>query len=117
MKVYSYSSCGTCRKAINWLKSYSFTFELIDILKSPPKKKELILAANKLGDRKYLFNTSGMSYRSIGADVIRKMSNDEAFEILSQDPKLIKRPFLVTKNGDFLIGFKKDLWAKLLLSP
>ena len=115
MKLFSYSSCSTCRRAIKWLKNNDIAFELIDILKSPPSKEMLISASELYGDRKYLLNTSGAVYRSIGSEVIKKMSDKEFFEKLFVEPKLIKRPFLFKTNKIFLVGFKEEKWVEKLL--
>ena len=115
VKVFSYSLCSTCRKAIKWLKNNDFDFELIDLLKSPPPKEMLISASELYGDRKYLLNTSGLIYRSIGSDVVKKMSDNELFEQLVIEPRLIKRPFLYKSNKCILVGFKEEKWAEKLL--
>ena len=115
MKVFSYSSCSTCRRAIKWLKNNDIEFELIDILDTPPSKQMLISACEQYGDRKYLLNTSGVVYRSIGSESIKKMSDNELFEKLFIEPRLIKRPFLYRPNKCFLIGFKEEKWAERLL--
>ena len=90
-------------------------FESIDILSNPPSKEMLISASEQYGNRKYLLNTSGAIYRSIGSEVIRKMSDNQLFEKLFTEPKLIKRPFLFKTNKCFLIGFKEEKWAEKLL--
>ena len=115
LKVFSYSSCSTCRRAIKWLKNNDIAFELIDLLKSPPSKEMLISASELYGDRKYLLNTSGAMYRSIGSDVIKKMTDKELFEQLCMEPRLIKRPFLYKSSKFFLVGFKEEKWAEKLL--
>ena len=115
LKLFSYSSCSTCRRAIKWLKYNDIPFELIDLLKSPPSKEMLISASELLGDRKYLLNTSGVIYRSIGSEIVKKMSDDELFEKLFTEPRLIKRPFLYNPNESFLVGFKEEKWAEKLL--
>ena len=115
LKLFSYSSCSTCRKAIKWLKSNDIVFQLVDILNSPPSKEMLISASELYGDRKYLLNTSGAVYRSIGPAVIKKMSDKDLFEKLLIEPKLIKRPFLYMANKCFLVGFKEEKWAEKLL--
>ena len=115
MKLFSYSSCSTCLRAIKWLKNNSISFELIDLLKSPPSKDLLISARELYGDRKYLLNTSGVIYRSIGAHVVKKMTDNELFEKLYMEPRLIKRPFLYKSSKCFLIGFKEEKWAEKLL--
>ena len=115
MKLFSYSACSTCRRAINWLKSNEIDFELLDILNNPPSKEMLISASEQYGNRKYLLNTSGGIYRSIGSEVIKKMSDIELFDKLFIEPRLIKRPFLFSPNKFFLIGFKEEKWAEKLL--
>ena len=115
MKLYSYTSCSTCRRAISWLRRNDISFDLIDILNNPPSKEMLISASDLYGDRKYLLNTSGLMYRSIGSDVIKKMSDNEFFEKIFKEPKLIKRPFLFKQKNCFLVGFKEEKWIEKLL--
>ncbi len=111
--IYSYSSCSTCRKALSWLSENDIQYDLIDIVQNPPSKDILRKAIENLGNRKLLFNTSGLSYRKLGATVIKSMSDEEVLDALSSDGKLIKRPFLVAGNGKkFLTGFKLDLWEQ-----
>ena len=115
MKLFSYSSCSTCRRAIKWLKNNDIDFELINILDNPPSKEMLISASELYGDRKYLLNTSGQIYRSIGPEIVKKMSDKELFEKLFKEPLLIKRPFLCKDTKSFLVGFKEEKWAEQLL--
>ena len=114
MKLFSYSACSTCRRAINWLKSNEIDFELLDILNNPPSKEMLISASEQYGNRKYLLNTSGVIYRSIGSEFVKRMSDREFFEKLFIEPRLIKRPFFYN-NKCILVGFKEEKWAEKLL--
>ena len=75
----------------------------------------LISASELYGDRKYLLNTSGVIYRSIGSEVVKKMSDNDFFEKLFLEPRLIKRPFFYKPNKFFLVGFKEEKWAEKLL--
>ena len=51
---------------------------------------EMLISASELyGDRKYLLNTSGVVYRSMGSDAVKKMSDNELFEQLIMEPRLI----------------------------
>lgn len=66
------------------------------------------------GDIKKLFNSSGVMYRELKIkDKIKKMTATEAFDLLSKNGKLIKRPFLLTPKGS-AVGFKEDEWEKIL---
>ncbi len=115
VRIFSYSRCSTCRKALNWLSDHNIEFELVDIIDSPPDEEILRAAYRQLGVRRMLFNTSGISYRQHGAENIKAMSDDEAFKALASDGKLIKRPFLVFQENKVLVGFKPDQWAIELL--
>ena len=75
----------------------------------------LISASELYGGRKYLINTSGAMYRSIGSDVVKKMTDNEFFEQLFIEPRLIKRSFLYKSSKCFLVGFKEEKWADKLL--
>ena len=113
--LYIYPTCSTCKKAIAWLKLNKFEFELIDISLNPPKKEIIVDAIKQLGDRKFIFNTRGVSYRAIGAESIKKMSEFEIIEKLLGDGKLIKRPFLISSDGRILVGFNEVIWRETLL--
>lgn len=111
--MYSYPACGTCRKALAWLRERGLEVELRDITRQPPSTVELADALAQLG-RKRLFNTSGQSYRALGAATVQAMSDAQALESLAADGKLIKRPFLVLPDGRTLTGFQLAEWQALL---
>ena len=113
--VYSFSRCSTCRKALGWLDANNISYELLDIITNPPSKEFISKAIAQLGDRKFLFNTSGLSYRSIGSSVVKSFTDSEALDALAADGKLIKRPFFVSQNGLILVGFKQDIWETSLI--
>ena len=108
---YSYNKCSTCRKASNWLDQNNLKFKLIDIISEPPSKNLLELALVKfLPEKKKIFNTRGKSFKLINYD-INDLSNKEIIELLSNDGKLIKRPFLVIDNSKFIVGFNETEYA------
>lgn len=111
--LYSYPACGTCRKALAWLRERGVEVDLRDITCHPPSQGELVAALESLG-RKRLFNTSGQSYRALGAATVQAMSDAQAIAALAADGKLIKRPFLVMPDGRTLTGFQIPEWQALL---
>ena len=114
LQVYSYNRCSTCRKALAWLIERGIAHEVHDITLNPPSRDVLAAAHKCLGDRKLLFNTSGQSYRAMGAAAVKALSDDEALDALAADGKLIKRPFVAVDGSTFLTGFKPDLWESAL---
>ncbi|MDZ4725237.1 MAG: Spx/MgsR family RNA polymerase-binding regulatory protein [Leptospira sp.] len=110
IKVYHYSGCSTCRKAIQFLNSKKIEFEAIAIRENPPNISELKKAKRYLGELKILFNVSGNDYREGNwKEKIQKISEEEALKALSANGNLVKRPFVVLKEG-FLVGFKEEEW-------
>ena len=116
VKIFSYSKCSTCRKAIKWLKEKKIEYELIDIIEEPPSRKNILEAISQLGEVKPLLNTSGKSYREIGASSIKALSQNQIVELLVSDSKLLKRPFLINNQGSILVGFNPLNWENALLN-
>jgi arsenate reductase len=121
IKIYEYSGCSTCKKALKFLDEKKQAYEKIPIVEQPPSLAELKLMLQHLKaaglSLKNLFNTSGVQYRELKiADKLKAgMSEAEALKLLSQNGKLIKRPFLLTAK-DGTVGFKPETWSKLIRS-
>ena len=102
---YSYNKCSTCRKASNWLDQNNINYQFINIIEEPPSKKFLELALSQFSlDIKKIFNTRGKSFKSIDFDIL-KLTKKEIIELLSNDGKLIKRPFLIINESKLILGF------------
>ena len=100
LKIYCYSRCSTCKKALKWLDEKGIKYELIDIKESHPSEEELRKYHAMSGlPLKRFWNTSGIPYREMG---------------LSTDGMLVKRPLLVGENFA-LTGFKEEEWTEKLL--
>ena len=115
VRIYEYSKCSTCRKALSFLDSHKIPYDKVPIVDTPPTKPELMkMLALQGGNIKKLFNTSGELYREMKiSSKIDSMSESEAIELLASNGKLIKRPFVL--SGDTgLVGFKEDEWKKEL---
>ena len=105
---YSYPKCSTCRKASKWLDQNSINYQFIDITKEPPSKKFLEQALIQFSlDVKKIFNTRGKSYKSIDVDIL-DLTKKRIIELLSNDGKLIKRPFLIINESKLLLGFNES---------
>lgn len=124
IRIYEYSGCSTCKKALRFLESRSVKFERIAIVDSPPTTAEIktmleLIRANG-GNIKNLFNTSGIQYREMQiSDKIKAgLTEADAIKLLAQNGKLIKRPFLIIdQNGkkSGTVGYDEKRWSELLL--
>ena len=108
---YSYPRCSTCRKALKWLDQNVINYKFKDIVKEPPQKEFLELALMQFSlDIKKIFNTRGKSFKSIDFD-ISNLTHKKIVELLSNDGKLIKRPFLVINESKLILGYNESLYA------
>lgn len=120
IKFYEYSKCTTCQKALKFLEAKKIKFQKLAIVETPPTvselKKMIVHLEKQGGSFKNLFNSSGIQYRELKmADKLKNgLSEKEALEILSKNGKLVKRPFVLSDDVG-LVGFKEELWKKLLL--
>ena len=111
IKVYCYSRCTTCKKALKWLDENSIEHEVIDIKEDHPDEEALREYYKRSGlPLKRFFNTSGLLYKELKLkDKLPDMSEDEMFSLLASDGMLVKRPIAVA--GDkVLVGFKEAEW-------
>lgn len=115
LKVYCYSKCSTCKKALEWLKNNGVDYTAIDIKENHPDEKTLREYYSMSGlPLKRFFNTSGQIYREMElSKKLPGMSEDEQLALLSTDGMLVKRPLLV--GDDFVLtGFKEAEWKEKL---
>ena len=115
VKVYCYSKCSTCKKALKWLEDNKIDHTVIDIKGDHPDEKTLRELHKKSGlPLKRFFNTSGQLYRKMElSKKLPDMSEDEMFRILASDGMLVKRPLLVTSKT-VIPGFRDELWKEAL---
>ena len=115
LKVYCYSKCSTCKKALKWLDENGIGHEVIDIKANHPDEETLrkYYAMSGLPLKRF-FNTSGIPNREMGLSrKLPEMSENEQLALLATDGMLVKRP-LVVGDGFVLIGFKEEEWAEKL---
>ena len=117
MLFLEYPPCSTCKKARKWLEDNGIPFTARHIKEQNPSYEELSrwLQSSGLPVKKF-FNTSGLLYKSLQLkDKLPAMSVEEQLQLLATDGMLVKRPLVITEDGNVLTGFKEADWAKLLL--
>lgn len=117
MLFLEYPPCSTCKKAKKWLDDHEIAYTSRHIKEENPSYEELKhwLEISGLPVKKF-FNTSGLLYKSLGLkDKLPGMSVEEQLQLLATDGMLVKRPIIVTEDGNVLTGFKEKDWSYFLL--
>lgn len=104
LEVYGIPTCGTCKKALQWLDTHGVTYQFINTKEHPPTAATIASWVEVLGS-KALRNTSGQSYRALGVDK-QSWSDLQWIEAFAQDAMLIKRPVIVAQGKPLLAGFR-----------
>lgn len=101
--LYGLKTCDTCRKALKSLGETSF----VDV-RDPGVPSEVLVHAFEQfkGD---LINKRSTTWRNLNAE---ERENDP-ISLLRDHPTLMKRP-LIERDGDYFLGWGKDVQAALL---
>lgn len=107
LKLYTQTSCRSSRSARKWLRNHQIDFEETNFSQVAPTVAELkhilSLTENGLVD---IISTRAKNYPAV-AERLPKMSFNEALELLCAQPKLLRRPIIVSENK-IQIGFNQD---------
>lgn len=117
LTIYSYPTCGTCRKAKKWLEGQELDYNDLHIVETPPSKADLTRFYEQSGlPLKKFFNTSGRRYRELGMkDKLAEATDEELLSWLASDGMLLKRP-IITNGYEVTVGYNPDVleaaWTK-----
>lgn len=104
--VWGIPSCGTVKKARAALQAAGVAFVARDLREAPPTAADVARFVAAVGVNA-LKNTSGGSYRALGAEK-DAWSDADWTAAFARDPMLIKRP-VVEKDGVVVsVGWRND---------
>jgi len=104
LTVYGIPTCGTCRKAMQWLDNNAIDYEFIDMKEHPPERAAIASWVQALG-AKPMRNTSGQAYRAMG-DEKNNWTDAQWTEAFARDAMLLKRPLFVQDGQAIAVGFR-----------
>jgi arsenate reductase len=96
-KIYHNPKCSTSRKTLELLRDNGIEPEVVQYLKTPPTRAELVQMISDAGiDVRAAVRKKESLYHELG---LADASDDELLDALVQHPILIERPFVVTPKG------------------
>jgi arsenate reductase len=105
--VYGIPTCGTVKKARAALDDANAAHSFVDFRQTPPSAAQVATWVKTFGVAA-LKNTSGGSYRALGAE--KDSWSDAAWtQAFQADPMLIKRPVVEVGGVPVVVGFRGDV--------
>ncbi|OEF99284.1 hypothetical protein BHF71_09175 [Vulcanibacillus modesticaldus] len=103
---FTYPSCTSCRKTKAWLSEKGIKYEERHLYKNPPTVDELMEIIKKSSNGlEEILSTRSRMYKNLEVD-IENLKVSELLEMLSKEPRLLKRPIL-TDGNNIVIGYNK----------
>lgn len=107
LKIYSSSSCPSCRKVKAWFDKRRIPYQEINILKHPLTTAELKEMLNKsLDGTDEIISTRSKIFKESNID-IDSMSLNELCDFIKDHPTILKRPIIVDTDK-IQVGYNSD---------
>ncbi|MCA9488513.1 MAG: arsenate reductase family protein [Myxococcales bacterium] len=102
--VYGIPSCGTVKKARAHLDANGVEHGFVDFRATPPSREQVDRWVAAFG-AKALRNTSGGSFRALGAEK-DSWSDERWAEAFTADPMLVRRPVIERDGTPVVVGYR-----------
>lgn len=112
--MFGIPNCDTIKKAKKWLEAQNIAYEFHDYRKQGVDASLVTEFCDALGWETVL-NKRGTTYRQLTQEQKDSLNEDNAVELLVENPAMIKRPILKV-NDQLHIGFKADQYATIFNS-
>lgn len=115
VKLYHWVRCSTCRQARELLKERGLAFDEQDFFAVPLGRDELLRLAELGGGIRNLVSIASPSFKRDGRS-LEDYTDDQLLGAMMEEPRMLRRPMLVTDDARLLIG-KKAIEAELAARP
>jgi Spx/MgsR family transcriptional regulator len=110
--LYGLKNCDTCRKATKWLDRFGIAYTFVDYREQKPSPETLVDWAARLGGFAAMVNKSSTTWRQLPENRKAAASEAEWKLLLREHPQLIRRPVVVTGDGEVTQGFSDNGFKK-----
>src|SRR5690606_3331323 len=98
-RIYHNPNCSTSRKTLALLQEKGVDVEVVEYLKNPPSRDELVELLEKMGMKpRELLRKKGDLYKELDLEN-PKWTDDQILDFMVRHPVLIERPIVVTDKG------------------
>ena len=110
--LYGLKNCDTCRKARKWLDRFGIAHDFVDVREQLPAPDMFVAWKDGVGGWDALVNKSSTTWRQL-PDNRKAAGSDAEWKLLLREyPQLIRRPVVVTDDGEVTQGFSDNGFKK-----
>lgn len=107
IKIYTISSCTSCKKAKTWLNEHQLPYKEQNLAKEPITREEILAILSKTEQGIDSIVSSKNRYaKALDCD-IDELSVNEMIEIIKDNPRILKSPILIDEKR-LQVGYKED---------
>ena len=107
IKIYTVSSCTSCKKAKTWLNAHQLSYKEQNLGKEGISREELLDILTKTDNGIASIVSSKNRYaKALGVD-IEDLSVNEVLNLIMETPRILKSPILVDEKR-LQVGYKED---------
>lgn len=107
IKIYTMSSCTSCKKAKTWLNDHQLPYKEQNLGKEPLTREEIlaILAKTENGVDS-IVSSKNRYVKALDFD-IDELSVSEVIDVIQDNPRILKSPILIDDKR-LQVGYKED---------
>ena len=95
IKIYTISSCTSCKKAKTWLNNHQLPYKEQNLGKEPLTKEEILNILSKTENGVESIVSSKNRYaKALNCD-IDELSVSEVIDLIQENPRILKSPILI----------------------
>ena len=107
IKIYTISSCTSCKKAKTWLNNHQLPYKEQNLGKEPLTKEEILNILSKTENGVESIVSSKNRYaKALNCD-IDELSVSEVIDLIQENPRILKSPILIDDKR-LQVGYKED---------
>jgi arsenate reductase (glutaredoxin) len=95
-KIYYNPSCGTARNTLALLREAGIEPQIIEYLKTPPSRADLVALAGQMGGARPLLREKEKLAEELG---LKQADDDAILDAIAAHPILLNRPVVVSPKG------------------
>ena len=107
IKIYTISSCTSCKKAKTWLNKHQLPYKEQNLGKEPLTKEEILTILSKTENGvESLVSKKNRYAKALNCD-IDELIVSEVIDLIKENPRILKSPILIDDKR-LQVGYKED---------